>query len=206
MDGSETVLLVCPGNRVDDIPAWVGFACYESAFIGVFMGLRQGEPRLPKQRSSIEERERELITFLYPALRRIAAAAGSVDVEPDDLVQEALVRTLRKGPISDLENPLAFLRRTIVNLASNERRSLGRKRKALRRLSYEEGWLPFYPTDIEAILDLPPRQRAILYLVEVEDVPYAEAAQQLGMTTEAARMLANRARKRARAASEVAGG
>jgi RNA polymerase sigma-70 factor (ECF subfamily) len=150
--------------------------------------------------------ERELITSLYPSLRKIAAVAGSVDVEPDDLVQEALIRALRKGPLSDLDNPLAFLRKTIVNLASNQRRSLGRKRKAVTRLSTEESWLPSYPTDIEAILDLPPRQRAILYLVEVEDVPYAEAAEQLGMTTVAARAMANRARRKARAALEVAGG
>jgi RNA polymerase sigma-70 factor (ECF subfamily) len=160
---------------------------------------------LPK-RSSIDETERELITSLYPSLRRMAAVAGSLDVEPDDLVQEALARVLRKGPISDLDNPLAFLRKTIVNLASNQRRSLGRKRTALGRLSVEEGWLPSYPADIEAILDLPPRQRAILYLVEVEDVPYAEAAEQLGMTTVAARAMANRARRRARAALGVAGG
>jgi RNA polymerase sigma-70 factor (ECF subfamily) len=161
--------------------------------------------RLPK-RSSIEEKERELITFLYPSLRRIAAVAGSFDIEPDDLVQEALVRTLRKGPISDLDNPLAYLRKTIVNLASNQRRSLGRKRKALTRLSTDEGWLPSYPADIEAILDLPPRQRAILYLVEVEGVPYAEAAEQMGMTAMAARAMANRARRKARVALEVPGG
>lgn len=160
---------------------------------------------MPK-RSSIDETERELITSLYPSLRRMAAVAGSFDVEPDDLVQEALARVLRKGPISDLDNPLAFLRKTILNLASNQRRSLGRKRTALGRLSVEEGWSPSYPADIEAILDLPPRQRAILYLVEVEDVPYAEAAEQLGMTTVAARAMANRARRRARAALGVAGG
>lgn len=157
------------------------------------------------KRSSIDEKERELITSLYPSLRKIAAVTGSVDIEPDDLVQEALMRTLRKGPISDLDNPLAFLRKTIVNLASNQRRSLSRKRKALGRLSIEEGWLQSYPADIEAILDLPPKHRAILYLVEVEDVPYAEAAEQLGMTIGAARAMANRARKRARAALEVPG-
>ncbi|HXV70492.1 MAG TPA: sigma-70 family RNA polymerase sigma factor [Acidimicrobiia bacterium] len=160
---------------------------------------------MPK-RSSIDDRERELITSLYPSLRRIASVAGSVDVEPDDLVQEALMRTLRRGRLTDLDNPLGFLRQTIVNLASNQRRSLGRRRRALSRLTTDEGWLPSYPTDIEAILDLPPRQRAILYLVEVEDVPYAEAAEQLGMTTVAARAMANRARKKARAALEVAGG
>ncbi len=154
----------------------------------------------------MDEMEGELIISLYPSLRRIAAVAGSFDVEPDDLVQEALVRALRKGPISDLDNPLGFLRKTIVNLASNQRRSLSRKRKALGRLSMEESWLPSYPADIGAILDLPPRHRAILYLVEVEDVPYAEAAEQLGMTTVAARAMANRARRRARSALEVGGG
>jgi RNA polymerase sigma-70 factor (ECF subfamily) len=147
-----------------------------------------------------------LITSLYPTLRKIAAVAGSVDVEPDDLVQEALVRVLRKGSLSELDNPLAYLRKTIVHLAANQRRSLGRRRKALTRLSTEEGWLPSYPADLEAILDLPPRQRAILYLVEVEGVPYAEVAEQLGMTTMAARAMANRARKQARLALEVPGG
>jgi DNA-directed RNA polymerase specialized sigma24 family protein len=159
-----------------------------------------------QKRTSIDERERELITSLYPSLRKIAAVAGSVDVEPDDLVQEALVRTLRKGPISDLDNPLAYLRRTIVNLASNQRRSLGRRRRALSRLGTGEGWLPSYPADIEAILDLPPRQRAVLYLVEVENQPYCEVAEQLGMTAGAARALATRARKTARSILEVAGG
>ena len=160
---------------------------------------------MPK-RSSLDERERELITALYPALRRIAAVAGSVDIEPDDLVQEALMRVLRKGSISDLDNPLAYLRKTIVNLASNQRRSLGRRRRALARLPVDESWLPSYPADIEAILDLPPRHRAILYLVEVEGVPYAEAADQLGMTAMAARAMASRARRKARLALEVLGG
>jgi RNA polymerase sigma-70 factor (ECF subfamily) len=160
---------------------------------------------LPK-RSSLEESERELIAALYPALRRIAAVAGSVDIEPDDLVQEALVRTLRKGSLSQLDNPLAYLRRTIVNLASNQRRSLGRRRRAVARLSVDESWLPSYPADIEAILDLPPKHRAILYLVEVEGVPYAEAANQLGMTVAATRAMAGRARKKARLSLEVLGG
>jgi RNA polymerase sigma factor (sigma-70 family) len=160
---------------------------------------------LPK-RSELDERERELIRQLYPALRRIAAVAGPVDVEPDDLVQEALVRTLGKQQLSNLDNPLAYLRRAIVNLASNQRRSAARRRKALERLRAEEGKLPSYPADIEAILDLPPRQRAILYLVEVEDVPYAEAANQLGITTVTARQLASRARRKARLAWEAANG
>ena len=160
---------------------------------------------MPK-RSELDQGERELIHQLYPALRRIAAVTGPFDVEPDDLVQEALVRTLGKRPLTDLDNPLAYLRRVIVNLASNQRRSAARRRRAMQRLRVDEGQLPSYPADLEAILDLPPRQRAILYLVEVEGVPYAEAADQLGISTATARQLASRARKKARVAWEVAGG
>lgn len=160
---------------------------------------------MPK-RSGLDGRDRELIAQLYPALRRIAAVAGPVDAEPDDLVQEALVRTLSKRQLDELDNPLAYLRRTIVNLASNQRRSAARRRKAMARLREDEGQLPNYPADIEAILDLPPKHRAILYLVEVEDVPYAEAADQLGVSTVTARQMASRARKKARLAWEVAGG
>ena len=160
---------------------------------------------MPK-RSELNDVERELIAQLYPGLRRIAAVAGPIDVEPDDLVQEALVRTLAKRNLAELEAPLAYLRTTIVNLASNQRRSAARRRRALERLRSTEGQLPSYPADIEAILDLPPRQRAVLYLVEVEGVPYAEAAEQLGITTVAARKMASRARKRARVALEAANG
>ena len=66
--------------------------------------------------------------------------------------------------------------------------------------------MPSYPADVEAILDLPPKYRAILYLVEVEGVPYQAAADQIGMTTVAARAMARRAREKARLALEVSGG
>ena len=157
---------------------------------------------MPK-RSTMDEAERQLVTELYPTLRRIAAVAGPVEIEPDDLVQEALVRTLGKRRLTELDNPTAYLRATIVNLASNHRRRFARRRRAVARLSTDEGWVPSYPSDVEAILDLPPRHRAILYLVEVEGVPYAEVADQLGMTTVAARALASRARRKARLNLEV---
>jgi DNA-directed RNA polymerase specialized sigma24 family protein len=34
----------------------------------------------------------ELFRALYPGLRRFAAAVGPLEVDPDDLVQDALVR------------------------------------------------------------------------------------------------------------------
>jgi len=158
------------------------------------------------KRSSIEDEERELIIALYPGLRRIAAVAGDVDIEPDDLVQEALVRTMSKRNLTELDNPLAYLRAAIVNLASNQRRSLARRRGAVARLFSTDSWVPSYPSEIDAILDLPPRQKALLYLVEVEGVPYDEAAGQLGLSVKAARTMASRARKKARLNLEATSG
>ena len=86
----------------------------------------------------LDEGEREIIEALYQPLRRYAGVVGSVDVDPDDLVQEAFLRVLRKGPLSGLANPGAYLRRTIVNIASNERRRLGRLRGVLPRLAVDE--------------------------------------------------------------------
>ena len=67
---------------------------------------------------------------LYPRLRRLAAVAAPLEVDPDDLVQDALVRVLRRGPLADLDDPGAYLAKVIVNLASNSRRGLGRRRRA----------------------------------------------------------------------------
>src|SRR5205823_4802816 len=68
---------------------------------------------------------------LYPALRRFAAATGPIETDPDDLVQEAVSRVLRRHALTDLDDPGAYLRRTIANLASNERRGFARWRVAV---------------------------------------------------------------------------
>ena len=82
----------------------------------------------------------------------------------------------------------------------------GAAAEELARLQTDDGWVQDYPSDIQAILDIPPRQRAVLFLVEIEGMPYAEAAEQLGITTVAARALANRARRKARQNVEVSNG
>ena len=69
-----------------------------------------------------DERMLDELRQLYEPLRRFAAIVGRLDVEPDDLVQEAYTRFLA-GDRGDVEDVGAYLRRTIVNLASNERLS-----------------------------------------------------------------------------------
>jgi RNA polymerase sigma-70 factor (ECF subfamily) len=142
---------------------------------------------------------------LYSSLRAFAAVTGSVDVEPDDLVQEAVARTLRQHRLVDLDDPGAYLRRVIVNLASNRRRSMARFRIAIARLDrVDEGRDEQYATDLEDLLRLAPDARALLFMVEVEGHSYAEAASVLGISEEAARTRASRARRQLRAGIEGA--
>ena len=146
-----------------------------------------------------------LFAELYPSLRAFAAVTGSVDVEPDDLVQEAVARTLRQHRLVDLDDTGAYLRRTIINLAANRRRSIARWRLAVARLDrVDEAQLAHYASDLEELLQLAPDARALLFMVEVEGHSYAEAAVVLGISEDAARTRASRARRQLRVGIEGA--
>jgi RNA polymerase sigma factor (sigma-70 family) len=141
----------------------------------------------------------ELFEELYPGLRRFAAATAPPEVDPDDLVQEAVARVLRLHTLSELDEPGAYLRRTIANLASNHRRSFARWRTAVSRVGRtEEGRAAEYDSDLADLMRVPPEGRAVLYLVEVEGRSYAEVAELLGISEEAARTRSFRARQRLR--------
>ena len=141
----------------------------------------------------------ELFEELYPGLRRFAAATAPAETDPDDLVQEAVARTLRSHQLSDLDDAGAYLRRTIANLASNQRRGFARWRLAVARTGrVEEGRSAEYDSDLADLLRVSPEGRAVLFLVEVEGCPYAEAATLLGISEEAARARASRARRQLR--------
>jgi DNA-directed RNA polymerase specialized sigma24 family protein len=135
---------------------------------------------------------------LYPALRRFAAVVGRLDVDPDDLVQEAYAQVLRRpaGAIRDLG---PYLRRTVVHLAQNERRKASRGRAAAQRAGAGDvGTLDEYPSALADLLQLAPAVRGLLYLVEVDGEPVAAAADAVGMSAGAARMALTRARRRLR--------
>ena len=67
---------------------------------------------------------------LYERLRRFAFVVGSLDMDADDLVQEALTRTLSRHRFADLDDPGRYLRTVIVRLAANGRRQAGRDTQA----------------------------------------------------------------------------
>ena len=131
----------------------------------------------------------------YAELRRFAAVVSSAGQDPDDLLQEALLRSLRVRRLSDLESPVAYLRRSIINIAHNERRERERRGRAFRRVAAGNEDRPTdYPSDLADLFRLPPRDRAVLYLRGVEGMAYDEIGEVVGMTGQAARKQAQRAR------------
>jgi DNA-directed RNA polymerase specialized sigma24 family protein len=55
--------------------------------------------RTSDQPARLDAVDREIVAAPYTPLRRYAGVVGSVDIDPDDLVQEAFLRVLRKGSL-----------------------------------------------------------------------------------------------------------
>lgn len=129
-----------------------------------------------------------LFAELHPALRRFAGAVRPAGVDADDLVQEALARTLRRARLADLDDPLVYLRRVVMNLATSHRRT-GASRSAIRsRLGPpEDGSVDHHSADLADLMRVPPDQRAVLYLHIVEGASHSEIADLLDITPEASR-------------------
>ena len=135
-------------------------------------------------------------------LRRFAAVVRPADVDPEDLVQEALARTLRHGPLARLDDPGAYLARTVANLASDHRRSWGRRRRRQDLLGRPTPTTDAYPSDLDELLAVPPGERAVLWLVVVEGRSHGEVADHLHITPGASRTRLTRALARLRVAIE----
>jgi RNA polymerase sigma factor (sigma-70 family) len=140
---------------------------------------------------------REEFTRLYPDLRRFAASMCDLDDDPDDLLQEALTRVLRRGELDDVDNFNAYLRQVIVNLRSNRRRLAARQRRLRQRVRSDAAFVaePEYPSDLEILLTLRPVDRVIVFLVDVEGWSFADVGALLGRPEPSIRLRATRARR-----------
>jgi RNA polymerase sigma factor (sigma-70 family) len=141
----------------------------------------------------------DLFARLYPSLRRLAAVVRPREVDADDLVQEALARTIAACPLSGYDDVGAYLRTTIVNLARNHRRTFARRPPTSARSSgAEAATRDAYPSDLDDLRRLKVNERAVLYLSVVESRGYAEIGRILGCSEQAARARASRAMRRLR--------
>jgi DNA-directed RNA polymerase specialized sigma24 family protein len=146
------------------------------------------------------DRDEAVFAELYPSLLRLAAVVRPPEVDAHDLVQEALVQTLLRGPLSSLDDPEAYLRVVLVRLVSNHRRRLGRRRRALVRGlgGTENTATPSYPSELHDLMRVSPIDRAVLYLSLVEQRSFREIGELVGCSEQAARARSSRALRRLR--------
>ena len=122
----------------------------------------------------------------------------------EDLVQTALLRTARRWSRAR-QNPEAYARRVVVNLARDRWRSLGRRP---REAPIDETDVAVSVTDgiaerdqlVRAAQALPEGQRAVLVLRYFDDLSIEETARVLGCTTGTVKSQTARALTRLRAA------
>ncbi len=157
-------------------------------------------PRPPSNGST----DLELFREVYARARRFASFVAPAHIDPDDLVHDALARVLANGALLDLDQPLAYLRTTMLNLVRNEHRRRGRERRAYARSATTDRIEPreeIVERDAvrRLLAGLPPVTRAVVFLVELEGCSIGDAAEVVGLSVAATTARLSRARRSSRA-------
>lgn len=164
--------------------------------------------------SSAEQRRKrfeELIVPEIPFLARVARSMSRSSAQADDLAQETLLKAFRAMDRFDGRHPRAWLARIARNTAIN--RDQRNREHLLTDESMFESEVSEDALDdperfvvdgeIDAVLrealdDLPPAFRAVVQLVDVEDMSYQQTADILGIPVGTVMSRLHRARKRLR--------
>jgi RNA polymerase sigma-70 factor (sigma-E family) len=133
----------------------------------------------------------------------------------EDLVQECFVKVARRWPrIRLMDHPFAYARRILLNLALDESRRRARQSAELdqrgllasRELPDARAARSLHLVEVAdelsvALAMLAPRQRAVLVLRYLEDLPEADVAEALGCSAGTVKSTASRALERLRSLS-----
>jgi len=127
---------------------------------------------------------------LIPALRRYARALVRNAATADDLVQDCLERAVSHWHQRREGNPRSWLFVILHNVAIEEtsESDLGEDAVQERKLMYQDV--------LKKLAKLPEEQRAVLLLVAVEDLSYADAAKVLNIPIGTVMSRLSRARER----------
>ena len=148
----------------------------------------------------------EVLRLELPRVQRIARLlTGSADAA-DDVVAEAIARSLPRWRAGGIDDGAAYLRRVVVNLSTRRWR---RRALAMRRDRHALDWLEQSP-DLEAVVGerdrtlravmrLPVRRRAVVVLRFYDDLPEARIAEVLGISTGTVKSQLSRALEQLRA-------
>lgn len=131
----------------------------------------------------------EMLGAELPRLQRIARLLVRDPDVADDLVAEAIARTLPKWRGGTVAEPAAYARRVLVNLANRRWR---RRRLSARSDHFALGWTQAAgdhssenaerDRTLRALHSLPARRRAVVVLRYYDDLPEAEIAAVLGIS------------------------
>ena len=147
---------------------------------------------------STDQRLSDLYAAHAPGVRRMAYLVTGDPHEAEDLLQEAFVRLGgRLLTLSDPERAAGYLYRTVINLSRDHGRRLRRDRDIRKRLPRDK---PAPAPDVgdrdqlwSALLNLPVRHRAVLFLRYYMDLSEAQTAEVLNCSISAVRSLNHRA-------------
>ncbi|MFC4222316.1 sigma-70 family RNA polymerase sigma factor [Lysinibacter cavernae] len=165
---------------------------------------------------AIGDRENEFIvrfTERMDALLRYARGVARDRYLGEDLLSEAFIATLsavRRGKGPSQETFDAYMLRAIRNIATRHAKNQGRVIQIAEPAELEEKLAPHYSPETAvdtwnvanirtAFLALPARDRQVLYLTEVEQLPHTEIAENLGLRANTVTVIAHRAKANLRA-------
>ena len=127
----------------------------------------------------------EFAVAALPALLRFGVVLTGDRHRADDLVQIALVKTMRRWPHIDHAQPTAYVRRAMVNAhlswwRAHSRESLVPDTFDIAALGDASASYDDQDQLARALAVLPPRQRAVVVLRYYEGLSEAEIAEELG--------------------------
>jgi len=150
----------------------------------------------------------DIVGPMIPSLRRYARALLRDPAAADDLVQDTLERAIgRWHQRRDDASTRAWLLTILHNLAVNMMRRNSRRGGTIAIDAVDEAVMATAPTQeaglahndvLRAIAQLPEDQRALLLLMALEDVSYAEAATIIGVPVGTVMSRLSRGRERLR--------
>ncbi len=175
-----------------------------------------GEVTRPAQAAAFEEHVVPHVAVLY----RVALSLTGQPADAEDLVQDTLIRAFRAIERFDGAYPrawlLTILRNTHVNRNRRRRPVLLREGEGADTVMDRLG--PSAPASEDVVISnefeavvadalaaLPDKYRAVIALVDIDGLSYAEAAQALGVPRGTIMSRLHRARARIRIRLEIAG-
>ena len=134
--------------------------------------------------------DEEFLRSVWPDLVGLGRLLTGSRQRGEDLAQEAILGMLRKAPV---DQPRAYLRRSIINLSINDGRRETRERRHLHTVREQVVPAPEVDDLWPLVVALPARQRAVLVLRYYEDLSEAEIARVLDCRPGTVKSLAARA-------------